>query len=105
MGSHPSLYVACDYFAGYRKADFCRSAYTKFANRIRPLQFGVGCFDLRADSISLFPFGRLLVGVHLIAQPDLGSDLQTKVTDRVARLAASIPMIRSSHRAFVQHLA
>ena len=97
MGFGPSLYIACYHFTGHRKAHFGCSAYTKFAEPIGSFQFGVGCFYSRTDFITVFPFRSLLIGIHLIPQTNPGGDLQAKITDCVARLAASTAMIGSSH--------
>ena len=79
MGGHPSPDVAGDHFAGYRKADFYCPTHTKLADPVASLQLRVGRFDPRADFVSVFPLRRLLVGIHLVPQPDLGSDLQAEV--------------------------
>ncbi len=105
MGSCPSPDVAGDHFAGNRKTNSHRSTHTELADPVASLQLRVGRFDPRADFVSVFPLRRLLVGIHLVPQPDLGSDLQTEVADRFARLAARIAMVGGSNRAFVQHPA
>ena len=103
MGLGPSLYITCYDFTGYSKTNFCCSAYTKFAEPMGSFQFGVGCFNSRTDFITLFPFRSLLIGIHLIAQTNLGGDLQTKITGRVARVAAATAMIGSPHWAVIEH--
>jgi hypothetical protein len=46
----------------------------------------------------------LLIGIHLFSQSNLGSDLQAKIADGVARVAASMAMIMSSHGTLIEHV-
>jgi hypothetical protein len=68
-------------------------------------QFRVGCFNSRTDFVTLFPFISLLIGIHLIPQTNLGAGVQTKITHRVARFAATTAMIGCPHGALIEHFA
>ena len=103
MGLGPSLYIACYHFAGNCKTNFWCSAYTKLAEPMESFQFRVGGFNPRTDFIPVFPFSSLLIGIHLIPQSKFGGDLQAKITDCVARFAASTAMIESSHWTLIEH--
>ena len=45
------------------------------------------------------------MGVHLIPQPDFGSDLQTEVSDCLTGTATAFAMIGSSHWTLIEHFA
>ena len=105
MGLGPSLDVTCYQFAGYSKAYFCRSTYTKFSEPVGTFQFRVGCFDPRTDFVPVFPFAGLLLRIHLIPQPNFGSDLQAEIPDGVTGMATAFAMIGSSHRTLIEHFA
>jgi len=79
MGPGPPLYVAGDHLACHGEAHLREAAHTEFAYPVRSLQFGVRRLDARTDPVPLSPFGRLLDGIHIIAQAKLRGDLQTEV--------------------------
>jgi hypothetical protein len=72
---------------------------------VRSFQFGVRCFDPCADLVPVLPFGGLLKDIHVIAQPNLGSDLQTKIPDGSAGLTAFRAMVGSPYGTVIEHRA
>ncbi len=103
MGLAPSLHIAGHQFTGHGKEDFSHSADTELADTIRSLQLGIGRLDSSSDFITRFPLRRLLIGIHLISQPQRSRDLQPEIANGVSCLAAALAMVGCTHRAFVQH--